>query len=148
MPRTGGAIIAELGSVWALVLFVPGKSMQPTDRLAIAARLPSLCEGVRGTVAMTAIRLGVEKLALRASIDESSPHPTFEVLLGAIRYFGVDPAWLITGQYSRESHVEAVVADEDAQAEHIRRLLAELSIQPLRWTLPSSNGRKSSSSSR
>jgi hypothetical protein len=78
-----------------------------------------------------ATRLGVEEPALRMSLDASAPYPTSEVLLAVIRYFGVDPGWLLTGEYSRETHAEAVAADERGSEENLRRLLGALSYPSL-----------------
>ena len=54
--------------------------------------------------------LGVEELALRMSIDEVSPHPTIDVMIAVVRHYGVDPNWLLTGEYDPALH--RVVADD------------------------------------
>ena len=106
----------------------------PTNRHDIAARLRELVEGTHQTVAMVAVMLGVEELSLRLSLDDLSPHPTFDVLMAAIRYFGVDPTWLLTGEYSSASHIDAIVAAEDGRNDELQRLVTELSLQPLGWS--------------
>lgn len=57
---------------------------------------------------MTAKRLGIEEVSLRMSIDEDSPHPTVELLAAVIREYGVDPSWLITGDYNEATHRTAM----------------------------------------
>ena len=62
----------------------------------------------RGDFAETASRLGVEELSLRLSIDELSPHPTMEVIVAIVREYGIDPGWLLTGEYHSSSHRAAM----------------------------------------
>jgi hypothetical protein len=75
------------------------------DRVGIAERLRGLLLARNnGDLAKTAQRLGVEELSLRMSVDEDSPHPTVEVLAAVIRAYGVDPTWLLTGEYDGATH--------------------------------------------
>ena len=79
--------------------------MASFDRAGIAQRLRGLIgDQDRGDLAATARRLHVEELSLRMSVDELSPHPTMEVVMAVIREYGVDPAWLVTGEYQSGSH--------------------------------------------
>lgn len=48
------------------------------------------------------------------SIDELSPHPTVEVLAAVIRVYGIDPSWLLTGQYDPSTHRSVMEGDSDA----------------------------------
>ena len=83
--------------------------MAPFDRAGIGERLRGLLGGQDcGDLAATARRLGVEELSLRMSVDELSPHPTMEVILAMVREYGVDPAWLLTGEYHSSSHRAAM----------------------------------------
>ena len=85
------------------------------DAKSIAARIQGIIGGQdRGNLATTAARLGVSEVALRISIDPDSPHPTFAVLAAVIQHYGVDPTWLVTGEYDAATHRAAV--DEDAAA--------------------------------
>ena len=87
--------------------------MTTFDRAGIAERLRALISGqYAGDVARAAERLRVEELSLRMSIDDLSPHPTVEVILAAIREYGVDPTWLLTGKYDSNSHRAAIEGDE------------------------------------
>jgi hypothetical protein len=79
------------------------------DRMGIAKRLRELVGGPNSSLLVeTAVRLGVEELSLRMSIDEDSPHPTVEVLAAVIREYGVDPTWLLTGNYDAATHRSAM----------------------------------------
>ena len=83
------------------------------DRAGIAERLRGLIGGQdHGDFTRTAERLGVEELSLRMSVDPLSPHPTVEVIMAVIRTYGVDPAWLLTGQYQSSSHRAAMEGDQ------------------------------------
>ena len=83
--------------------------MTPFDRAGIAERIRGLIGGQdRGDYAETASRLGVDELSLRLSVDELSPHPTMEVIMAVIREYGVDPGWLLTGDYQTSSHRAAM----------------------------------------
>src|SRR6188508_2342095 len=79
------------------------------DRHQVAARLRELIGGLDAErVTMAAERLRIDELTLRRSIEETSPHPTLEVMVAVIREFGVDPTWLLTGDYSPASHRRAM----------------------------------------
>jgi hypothetical protein len=79
------------------------------DRAGIAARLRALLVGQdSGELGDTAARLGVEELSLRMSIDELSPHPTVDVMTAVIHHYGVDPTWLLTGNYNPATHRAAI----------------------------------------
>ena len=87
--------------------------MTSFDRAGIAERIRGLVGGQdQGDVGATAERLRVEELSLRMSIDPLSPHPTMEVIMAIIREYGVDPAWLMTGQYQSSSHRAAIEGNQ------------------------------------
>jgi hypothetical protein len=98
------------------------------DPAAIAARIRGLIGGQdRGVIEKTASRLGVNVLSLRMSIDEAEPTPTFEVLHAMVRVYGVDPSWLITGQYDAAAHRIAVEAESDRTHDAVAKLMSRLS---------------------
>ena len=110
------------------------------DRHGIAARIRGLIGGhEKGDSGDIAARLGVSELSLRMSVDELSPHPTIEVLAAIIRTYGIDPNWLLNGEYSVASHIEAASVEETGGREAVTRLLNRL-IQaegrPLRGSMP------------
>jgi hypothetical protein len=83
------------------------------DRRGIAERLCELIGGQDdGDLAATACRLRVEELSLRMSVDPLSPHPTMEVIMAVIREYGVDPTWLLTGEYQSSSHRAAMEGNQ------------------------------------
>src|ERR1043166_9833456 len=84
--------------------------MKPNiDRHAIAARIRGLIGGQdHGIIERTARRLEISEVTLRISTDELDPHPTLEVLDALVREYGVDPTWLMTGDYDAASHRRGV----------------------------------------
>jgi hypothetical protein len=87
--------------------------MHGFERHGVAERIRGLVGGAeRSALAATADRLRVSELALRMSIDTLSPQPTVDVLLAVIRDYGVDPTWLLTGEYDPATHRRAV--DDDS----------------------------------
>jgi len=76
------------------------------DRLAIATRLCALF-GANGIDA-TAARLRVSRAELRRSLDNKAPNPTIDVLAAVVREYGVDPSWLIHGEYNSATHYAAL----------------------------------------
>lgn len=76
-----------------------------------------------GDTAATARRLDVEELALRMTIDETSPHPVIDVLTAVIAHYGVDPTWLLTGDYDAGTHRAAADADHHATAAALQRIV-------------------------
>ena len=98
-----------------------------TDSYAIAERIRGLIGGQdQGIVERTARRLGVNVLSLRMSIDETEPTPTIDVLKAMVRVYGVDPTWLITGEYDAASHRIAVESEAEATETEIARLVSRL----------------------
>ena len=75
------------------------------DRIAIAARIRGLLAGQdAGDPAVAAQRLGVDEIGLRMSIDELAPNPTIDVIGAVVASYGVDPVWLLTGEYDPAIH--------------------------------------------
>ena len=96
------------------------------DRHGIASRIRELIGDKDTDLANTAVRLGVAELSLRASIDDLSPHPPIDVLAAIVRVYGVDPNWLIYGEYSPASHIEAAMVEETGGREALARLIDRL----------------------
>jgi hypothetical protein len=97
--------------------------MTNLDRHGVAARLRALLMGQdQGDLALAAHRLGVSELALRISIDEVSPHPALEIIMAVVRHYGVDPTWLISGEYDAGTHRHALTGDRAAVTATIQRL--------------------------
>jgi hypothetical protein len=102
----------------------PGVSMQ-LDSKAIAARLRSVLPSLRrGKFEACAARLGVSEIALRMSIDADEPHPTLEVVAAVVQHYGVDPCWLMAGEYDPAAHRAAIADDSDSSKSELLRLIA------------------------
>src|SRR5947209_17290116 len=72
---------------------------------SIAARIRGIIGGQDGgVVEATARRLGVSELSLRMSIDELTPHTVLDVVVAVVKHYGVDPTWLLTGEYDANTH--------------------------------------------
>ena len=97
----------------------------PIDRYGVASRLRALIFANTPDASPAAIAesLGVRETMLRASIDETTPRPWVEVVLAVIRRYGVDPTWILTGDYDQATHREAL---EDEPA--IERFLARTTL--------------------
>lgn len=103
----------------------PGIAMRLRELIFAADRLAS-----PGVIAES---LGVRESMLRDTIDATRPHPWIEVLLAVIRRYGVDPTWILTGEYDHATHREALENDPS-----VERLLARTNLaregKP-RWTV-------------
>jgi hypothetical protein len=106
--------------------------MKDFNRFEVAARVRGLLSGQdAGVLGGTANRLGVSELALRMSVDEMDPHPTYEVLMAVVSHYAVDPTWLVSGNYDLETHRRAL--EDDAT---IARVLADAVIRKRRPSPP------------
>ena len=101
------------------------------DRAQVAARLRELIAAHdHAEPGLMARRLGVSEVALRISIDVESPRPTADVLVAAIRYYGVDPSWLLTGEYNATVHRHAVDGDRAATAAAVAEVVQRRNTPP------------------
>lgn len=97
----------------------------PSDPRCIAARIRGLIAGQEaGVIEATARRLGVGELALRMSIDELAPVPAFEVITAIVREYGVDPTWLVTGEYDAQTHRIALDTEPARHLSVVRAVVA------------------------
>ena len=86
------------------------------DRTEIAARIRGLIAGQDGgDPAGAAARLHVDEVGLRMSIDELAPNPTVDVIAAVVVFYGVDPAWLLTGEYDAATHRGILEGQESAE---------------------------------
>lgn len=67
-----------------------------------------------------ASRLNVPEDALRLSLDPESPRPALRVVVAIVRVFGVDPTWLLTGDYDSATHRRSFELDERTTIQEIR----------------------------
>jgi len=104
------------------------------DRWRIAVRIRALLYAAirRSGLRAVAADLDVTAESLQVSTDLQNPHPSVEVLLAVIRYHGVDPTWLLTGEYDLATHREALENPASAASLLARTSLRRDRSQPLR----------------
>lgn len=79
--------------------------MSGFDRKAIAARIRGIVAGQDDCDAsVIAGRLRVDEAGFRTSIDFIAPNPTLDVIVAVVAAHGVDPCWLMTGDYDPATH--------------------------------------------
>ena len=78
--------------------------MKDDSKLAIAARIRGLIGGQDVSLSDAARRLKVDEISLRMSVDELAPYPTVDVIAAIVREYGVDPTWLLIGEYDAATH--------------------------------------------
>lgn len=97
------------------------------DRNGIAGRLRGLIGGQeRGDLGAVAAKLGVDEVSLRMSIDPLAPYPTLDVLSAIVLVYGVDPTWLITGNYNSATHRSAAETAPERMAEAMGEMMRAL----------------------
>jgi transcriptional regulator with XRE-family HTH domain len=74
------------------------------DRHAIADRIRALIGDLKIGRRELAQRLAVTEAGLREAIDHVAPRPSVEVLTAIVREYGVDPSWLVFGEYDSATH--------------------------------------------
>ena len=99
------------------------------DRVAIAARIRGLIAGQdEGDPALAAHRLNVDEIGLRMSIDELAPNPTVDVIAALVATYGVDPSWLLTGDYDSATH-RGILEERESVEQVVSRLMVPLARQ-------------------
>ena len=78
--------------------------MKDDSKAAIAARIKGLIAGQDPSLSDAARRLKVDEVSLRMSVDDLAPYPTIDVVAAVVREYGVDPTWLLTGEYDSSVH--------------------------------------------
>lgn len=78
--------------------------MKDDSKTAIAARIRGLLGGQDASLSDAAKRLKVDEVSLRMSVDTLAPYPTVDVIAAVVREYGVDPTWLLTGDYDAATH--------------------------------------------
>jgi hypothetical protein len=76
----------------------------------VAARLRALLEPALHSSGLTAVaaRLGVSSKLLRLSIGFRDPQLSAVIVAAVARQYGLDPTWLVTGEYDAATHREAL----------------------------------------
>jgi hypothetical protein len=95
---------------------------------------------IKGLVSMSdqaqqqsaATLLGVDERHLRAAIKQESRLSTLKVVAAVVRVYGLDPTWVLTGNYDAATHRVALQGDSAA----IDQLLSRLATAPSRPSKP------------
>lgn len=76
----------------------------------VAARLRALLEPALHSTGLTAVaaRLGVSSKLVRLSIDFCDPRLSAVLAVAVVRSYGLDPTWLVTGEYDAATHRRAL----------------------------------------
>jgi transcriptional regulator with XRE-family HTH domain len=95
------------------------------DARAIAFRVRALL-GDRGLAGrkQAARRLRVAETTLREAVRDDMPRPSLELLAAIIRKYGVDPTWLLFGEYDPATHRVSLEAGSAFTAHELRGLAA------------------------
>ncbi len=75
-------------------------------------------------------RLHVDLDSLRACIDDRAPRADSLVLAAIVREFGVDPSWLVSGEYNAATHHAALDEDLLASRNGLPMLIKRLTPNP------------------
>ena len=98
--------------------------MSILDLTAIAVRIRALiARNDDVDVEATADRLHVEQHALSRSIQMQHPRPSLRVIAAIVREYGVDPSWLVYGEYDATAHALALERGASLTAEDVVRLV-------------------------
>ena len=100
----------------------------------------AIAERIRGLIRIEptsdvhaiAARLGVEEQSLRASVDGRAPLPTPAVISALVRVYGLDPSWVLTGEYDPGTHRVALESDRVDLNAFVRRMIADRAKGPSR----------------
>jgi hypothetical protein len=81
------------------------------DRDGIAERIRTIVGNDVLDVAALAKRLRVDEEALLQTIDPGEAGPAVEVVVAVVREYGIDPTWILTGDYDPSTHRQATDGD-------------------------------------
>jgi hypothetical protein len=98
------------------------------DRNGIAFRIRALIGAERlADVGDVASSLGIDEVSLRMSIDELAPYPTVDVIAAVVAHFGIDPTWLLSGDYDPATHRSTGDAADASLQDVIRGIVSRRS---------------------
>lgn len=104
-----------------------------SSRHEIAERLRRLfAKDFGGDIRRIARALNLDEVEVRMSLDDIAPYPTLSVLSAAVEYYGVDPTWLITGEYDQDTHWMSLEGGRRMAEE----VLSRLAVTRVRGTPP------------
>lgn len=101
--------------------------MDALQRQQIAARIRGLLTGQDGgDLGAAAVRLRVDATSLHMSVDEQAPYPTLDVIAAVVRVYGVDPRWVVTGEYDSVTHRRSLELTTDEMPVMVGQLLTDV----------------------
>ena len=74
-------------------------------------------------------RLGVDERSLKASVE--GRRPTLNVMAALIRTYGLDPSWVLTGDYDPQTHRHALQSNTQEIEVAMKRMLLSAPVSPL-----------------
>lgn len=95
------------------------------DWHAVAGRIRGLVHSDEDDLASVATRLGVSEHALRLTMDASAPLPSVEVIAAVVRVYGLDPWWVLTGQYNPATHRTSLESTTEEIAVAMNQMIAK-----------------------
>jgi len=102
------------------------------DWHGIAERIRGLIRyGPTTDVQIVAERLGVDERALRLTMDGRAPLPTAAVISALVRVYGLDPTWVLTGEYDPATHRTALESDRAGLDDLVSRMIVERVTGPI-----------------
>jgi hypothetical protein len=73
-----------------------------------------------------ALRLGVTERQLREAVSGRSRFGSLKVLAAVVRVYGLDPSWLMTGEYDGTTHRASLEGDQAEIDLLLKRLVREV----------------------
>ena len=103
------------------------------DWKGIAGRIQGLISmSDRGQLGAAAQRLGVGEQELRETLSARSSKSALKVVKAVVRLYGLDPTWVLTGEYDAATHRSALSRDEAEIDRALTLLTAEHELPEVR----------------
>ena len=90
-----------------------------TDRAGVAGRITEILRNQQLSIEEAAARLRFDPFEVRAALDGDI---TLSMIIAVVRSFGIDPMWLLTGEYQQWSHNASLEDPFTAVYDVLRRL--------------------------
>ena len=103
-----------------------------SNRFAVADRVRAvlaLC--VEDNLTTAARRLKVSESTLRIALDPNWPQQTLDILVAVVEQCGIDPSFLLTGEYNASTHRAALENDRAFVERLLIRIAAGASALPV-----------------
>jgi hypothetical protein len=95
---------------------------------AVAERLRTVVSASSDAdIARTAERIGLREEMLRESLNGRSRLSAIKVIAALTRYSGVDPGWILTGEFDSATHRRALEGSADDVEALVKAIIGDLS---------------------